>query len=98
MEGADAENIFLTMKTKPKVLVLKTDGINCDAELGYAFKLAGGDPRIVHVIELRSKKENLKNYQILAVPGGFSYGDDVVSGKILAIELTSFFVIELTSL
>lgn len=83
------------MKTKPKVLVLKADGINCDAELAHAFKVAGADPKIVHVSELRDKKENLKNYKMLAVPGGFSYGDDIVSGKILAIELTSFLAEEL---
>ncbi len=80
---------------KPKVLVLKTEGTNCDEELSYAFKIAGGNPKIVHVNELRSKKENLKNYNILAIPGGFSYGDDIVSGKILAVELTSFFSREL---
>lgn len=83
------------MKNKPKVLVLKTEGTNCDEELFFAFKIAGGDPKIVHVNELRSKKENLKNYNILAIPGGFSYGDDIVSGKILALELTSFFSKEL---
>src|SRR3989344_2309532 len=83
------------MNKKPKILVLKTEGTNCDEELYFAFKIAGGDPKIVHINELRSKKENLKNYNILAIPGGFSYGDDIVSGKILAIELTSFFSEEL---
>lgn len=76
---------------KPKVLILKTDGTNCDAETAFAFKLAGGDPRIIHVNELRAKNERLSSYNILAIPGGFSYGDDIVSGKILAAELTSFF-------
>ena len=80
---------------KPKVLVFKTDGTNCDEELFFAFKTAGGDPKIVHINELRYKKENLKSYNILALPGGFSYGDDIVSGKILAVELTSFFSKEL---
>ena len=83
------------MNKKPNVLVLKTDGINCDSELAFAFKIAGGEPKTVHINELRSKKENLKNYNILAIPGGFSYGDDIVSGKILAVELTSFFSEEL---
>lgn len=83
------------MKTKPKVLVLKADGINCDEELEFAFNLAGAEAKLVHINELRSKKESLRNYQILAIPGGFSYGDDVVSGKILATELTSFFSNEL---
>ncbi|OGH42445.1 MAG: phosphoribosylformylglycinamidine synthase I [Candidatus Levybacteria bacterium RIFCSPLOWO2_02_FULL_36_8b] len=76
---------------KPRILVLKTDGINCDEETAFAFNLAGGNVKIVHVNDLRNKKDNLNNYQILAIPGGFSYGDDVVSGKILAIELASFF-------
>ncbi|MDP3726835.1 MAG: phosphoribosylformylglycinamidine synthase I [bacterium] len=83
------------MKAKPKVLVLKTDGTNCDEETAFAFGLAGGDPKIVHVNELRTKNKKLTNFQILAIPGGFSYGDDIVSGKILAVELTSFFSEEL---
>lgn len=83
------------MKTKPNVLVLKTDGINCDSETAFAFNLAGGIAKIVHVNDLRNKKDSLNNYHILAIPGGFSYGDDIVSGKILAIELASFFSKEL---
>ena len=75
---------------KPKVLVLKADGTNCDEEMAFAFKVAGGDPEIIHINELRKEKEKLNDYQILALPGGFAYGDDIVSGKILAIELTSF--------
>lgn len=83
------------MEVKPKILVLKTDGTNCDGETVYAFELAGGKPELVHVNELRSGKEKLKNYQILAIPGGFSYGDDVASGKILALELASYLADEI---
>lgn len=83
------------MSMTPKVLVLKTEGTNCDEELSFAFSLAGGNADIVHINELRNKKYKLKDFQILAIPGGFSYGDDVVSGKILAVELTSFFSEEL---
>lgn len=75
---------------KVKVLVLKADGTNRDEETAYAFKLAGAEVKIVHVNQLRDGSEKLSNYQILALPGGFAYGDDIVSGKILAIELTSF--------
>ena len=75
---------------KPKVLVLKADGTNCDEEMAYAFKIAGADAKIVHVNQLRDGSEKMSNYQILALPGGFAYGDDIISGKILAIELTSF--------
>lgn len=74
----------------PKVCVLITDGINCDEEMANAFAVSGGRPKIVHVNELRVGDDNLRNYQILAIPGGFSYGDDIASGKILAIELTTY--------
>ena len=75
---------------KPKVCVLRTDGTNCDQETFYAFARAGGECRLVHINSLRSGEEKLAGYQILVVPGGFSYGDDVHAGKILAVELTSF--------
>ena len=73
-----------------KVCILQSDGTNCDNELFYGFKKAGGDPEFVHVNELRNKSKTLKNFDILALPGGFSYGDDIASGKILAIELINF--------
>lgn len=79
------------MKTKPKVAILRSDGTNCDQELHYAFEKAGGAPEYVHVNELRNKSKKLSDFQILALPGGFSYGDDLASGKVLAIELMSFF-------
>lgn len=75
---------------KPKVCILKADGINCDEELFYAFEKYGGSSQYVHVNELRAKSKRLKAFQILAIPGGFAYGDDVASGKILAVELISF--------
>lgn len=81
--------------SKPKVLVLKADGTNRDEEMAYAFVVAGADPEIVHINELRKGNKKFNNYQILALPGGFAYGDDIVSGKILAVELTSFFAVEL---
>jgi len=80
----------------PRVCILKTDGINCDEELANAFAVAGGRPRIIHINELRAGEENLKNYQILAIPGGFSYGDDVASGKILALELNSYLAYQIS--
>ncbi len=78
------------MKDKPRVIVLKADGTNRDEEMAYAFKIAGAEAKIVHVNDLRLGVDKLSNYKILALPGGFAYGDDIVSGKILAIELTSF--------
>lgn len=83
------------MKTKPKALVLRADGINRDEEMAFAFTIAGADAKIVHINELRTKKEKLSNYTILAFPGGFSYGDDIASGKIQAIEMTTSLAPEL---
>lgn len=78
------------MIAKPRVCVLTTDGTNCDGETSYAFDKAGGAPERVHINQLREGARTLKDYQILAIPGGFSYGDDVASGKILAVELISY--------
>lgn len=75
---------------KPRICILRTDGTNCDEELFYAFDKFGGASEYVHVNQLREKSKKLKDFQILAIPGGFSYGDDVASGKILAVELISF--------
>ncbi len=74
---------------KPRVCILKTDGTNCDEETAYAFRKAGGEVSTIHVNSLRNGGCDLRSFQILAISGGFSYGDDVVSGKILAIELLS---------
>ncbi len=76
---------------KPKVCILRSDGTNCDEELRYAFEKAGGTVDLVHVNEFRRKDKKLSDFQIIALPGGFSYGDDLASGKVLAIELMSFF-------
>lgn len=75
---------------KPRVCVLRTDGTNCDEETAHAFEKAGGESHLVHVNELRCGSRRLRSYQILAIPGGFSYGDDIASGKILAVELISY--------
>ncbi|MFH1307660.1 MAG: phosphoribosylformylglycinamidine synthase subunit PurQ [archaeon] len=69
---------------KPNVLVLTGEGINCDHETKKAFELAGGLAKLVHVNDLACKNDKLDNYQILAVPGGFSYGDHTGAGKALA--------------
>lgn len=74
----------------PRVCILHTDGTNCDGETATAFELAGGRPERVLVTQLRRGNRTLADYQMLAIPGGFSYGDDVASGKILAVELVSF--------
>jgi len=75
---------------KPQACLLRAEGTNCDAETFYALELAGADPRMVHVNELRARSQRLRDYQLLVIPGGFTYGDDVAAGKILAVELISF--------
>lgn len=72
---------------KPKVIVLRTAGTNCDKETAFAFETAGAFAELVHINELARREKDLTDYQILAIPGGFSYGDDIASGKILANEL-----------
>ena len=76
---------------KVNILVLTGYGINCDYETrdGFnlverAFHLGGAEARRVHINDLIEKRESLDSYQILILPGGFSYGDDIASGKVLA--------------
>ena len=69
---------------KVRALVLRAAGINCDIETQYALELAGAAADRVHVNRLIENKSLLDQYQILVFPGGFSYGDDVAAGKILA--------------
>ena len=75
---------------QPRVLILRAPGANCDLETQFAFEQAGGLPERLHINRLRENPKLLKNYQILVVPGGFAYGDDVAAGKILANQLQHF--------
>jgi len=70
-----------------KVIVLRTAGTNCDKETAFAFGEAGAAAELVHINELTRREKCLDDYQIMAIPGGFTYGDDIASGKILANEL-----------
>ena len=68
----------------PKALILTGYGINCDIETQHAFKLAGADAERVHLTDLINGTRKLSEFHILAFPGGFSFGDDIASGKVLA--------------
>lgn len=70
-----------------KAIVLTGYGINCDGETQSALRRAGADARRVHLNDLIGDVSQLDAAQILAVPGGFSFGDDVASGRILANRL-----------
>ncbi|MFH1093219.1 MAG: phosphoribosylformylglycinamidine synthase subunit PurQ [Candidatus Omnitrophota bacterium] len=70
-----------------KVLILRTAGTNCDQETKVAFELLKARVKMVHVNELIKGRDRICNYQIVAIPGGFTYGDDIAAGRILANEL-----------
>ena len=74
----------------PRVLILRAPGANCDGETQFAFEQAGGAAERLHINRLRENPKLLKTFQILAIPGGFAYGDDVAAGKVLAIQLQHF--------
>ena len=67
-----------------RALVLRAAGINTDVETQYTLEMAGAKADRLHVNRLIENKSLFDNYQILIFPGGFSYGDDVAAGKILA--------------
>ena len=71
----------------PRVLILRAPGTNCDRETAYAFEKAGGKPDFVHINRLLEDPSLPAQYQVLCLPGGFSYGDDIAAGKILANQI-----------
>ena len=75
------------MATKVKTLILRAPGTNCDVETAFSFEQAGAQVDLVHVSELINHQASLSDYQIMVIPGGFIYGDDISAGKILANEL-----------
>jgi phosphoribosylformylglycinamidine synthase subunit PurQ / glutaminase len=73
--------------SKVNVLVLRGPGTNCDGETAYAFQQAGAVTSLGHINQLIRRDKRLGDYQILVIPGGFTYGDDIAAGKVLANEL-----------
>ncbi len=72
---------------KARALVLNGYGINCPYETAYAVRASGGEAEIRHVSELISDKSLLYKYNFLILPGGFSFGDDISSARVLANRL-----------
>jgi phosphoribosylformylglycinamidine synthase len=68
----------------PNALVIRAAGTNCDAELARAFTLAGASVRTLHLESLCAEPDRLDDFDIVGFPGGFSYGDDIASGRIFA--------------
>ncbi len=69
---------------KVKTLIMTGYGINCDYETQHAFQLAGSEAERIHLIDLIKKKVLMDDYHILAIPGGFSFGDDIASARVLS--------------
>jgi len=70
-----------------RALVLRAPGINCDEETTHAWNLAGAKADRLHINRLAERPADLDPYQVLTLPGGFSYGDDIASGRILGKQL-----------
>ncbi len=72
---------------KVKAIVLRAAGINCDTETQYALELAGAEAERIHINRVIEDKKLFERFHIIVIPGGFSYGDDVAAGKILANQI-----------
>ncbi len=73
--------------TKPRIMIMHAPGTNRDREAALACELAGGAPEIVHINQLIARERELRAYQMLVIPGGFSYGDDLGAGRLWANDL-----------
>jgi phosphoribosylformylglycinamidine synthase len=73
----------------PRVCVLRAPGTNCDVETSFAFNSSGGRADSIHLYRLVEQPKLLDDYQILCVPGGFSYGDDIGAGVVFSSQLRS---------
>ena len=71
----------------PTTLIIRTAGTNCDAELAYAFEQAGASTQTIHIAKLIEQPELICSFDLIGFPGGFSYGDDIAAGRILANRL-----------
>lgn len=82
------EKRIIPLKTaQPKFLVLAGDGINCERETARAFTLSGGSADIHHINALLDTPKTLLEYDGLAIPGGFSFGDELGSGQLLSLKI-----------
>jgi len=75
---------------KPRVVIVRAPGTNCDGETAHAWSLAGAEPRVVAIRSLLADRSPLSEAQVLTLPGGFCHGDDISAGQILAVELRLF--------
>jgi len=78
-------------KRRPRCIVLAGFGLNAEAELAHAFSLAGADASVVHFSDIAAGKKKLSDYEIFAIPGGWSFGDDIAGGRVLSNKLKHTF-------
>jgi phosphoribosylformylglycinamidine synthase subunit PurQ / glutaminase len=78
---------MIGLMSTPRVCVLRAPGTNCDVETAFAFESCGGLPERVHLFRLIENPRLMDDFQILCVPGGFSYGDDIGAGVIFSRQL-----------
>ncbi len=71
----------------PRVMILRAPGTNCDRETAFAFELSGARAELTHINQLLENPRLPHDFQILCLPGGFSYGDDIAAGRILANQI-----------
>ena len=69
----------------PNALIITTAGINCDRELAYAFELAGASAEFIHLNRLLASPQLIDRFELIGLPGGFSYGDAIAAGRIAAV-------------
>jgi len=75
---------------KPKIMIMHATGTNRDRETAWACQLTGGEPEIVHINQIVSGAKQLNDYQMLILPGGFSYGDEIGPGRLWSLDLLDF--------
>lgn len=68
----------------PTALVITAAGINCDLELGEAFRSAGCDVEAIQLKRLMTEPNLIGQFDLIGLPGGFSYGDDIAAGRVMA--------------
>ncbi len=72
-----------------KALIITGFGINCEEEMAAAYRLAGAEAAIVHINDILVDGFSIHAFDILNFPGGFSFGDDIASGKVIAVRFAT---------
>lgn len=96
--GLDENRDLQLFMSKPKALVIRTAGTNCDTELCRAFTLGGAQVELIHLDRLVADPTQVARFDLVGFPGGFSYGDDIASGRILAMHTRQRLLPELLKL